>query len=300
MEYHFFLSELVDFLRGTLKLEVSVPEEDFLIKGFSPISSTREGTLSWMKEQDIDWTQLQCSVVLCGKGAQIPENSRIVFLPVEKPRLVFARVLQKFAKKDSVPRIEDTVVIGKNCSIAQGVSIGHYTVIGNDVQIGQGTVIKSGVHIYDNVRIGENCLIHSGVVIGSDGFGFEKDEMGRYSKLLHIGGVTIEDDVEIGSNSCIDRGTLSDTILRNNVKIDNLCHIAHNVEVGENSVITAMAMLAGSITLGKNVWVGPSSAIMQGKMVGDNALIGLGAVVVKNVEPDDVVAGVPARSFKKA
>lgn len=295
----FYFLELVNFLKESHITDLVVPKEDFLISSFSPISDSLENSLSWMKEQVVDWGKIKSKVVICSCNLRLPENTGIFFIPVEKPRFTFMKILQKFANEPTSVGIADTVRIGKDCHIGENVFIDHYTVLGKNVKIGKETVIHSGVSIYDNVKIGNRCIIHSGVVIGSDGFGYEKDEEGILQKIIHIGGVVIEDDVEIGSNTCIDRGTLGDTKIYKNVKIDNLCHIAHNVEIGENSTVIALAMIGGSTIIGKNCWIAPSSALREKLIIGSNALIGLGAVVVKNVDSEDIVVGVPAKSTRK-
>lgn len=161
--------------------------------------------------------------------------------------------------------------------------------------IGDGTIIYANVTIYKGVKIGKNCIIHSGTVIGSDGFGYEQDKDGGWFKIAHLGSVVIGDNVEIGANTCIDRGTLSDTIIEDGVKIDNLVHIAHNVHVKKKAVIIANAMIAGSVVIGESAWIAPSSSIREGKKIGNNALVGLGSVVVKDVLPNTIVMGVPAK-----
>lgn len=180
-------------------------------------------------------------------------------------------------------------VIGDNCTISAYAVIEDSVVLGNNCSVGCHTIIHSGVTIGSDVRI-KACS-----VIGGSGFGYIKDQSGRYRHLPHFGRVVIEDDVEIGSNTCIDRGSLSDTIIRKGVKIDNLVHIAHNVELGENTLVIAQAMIAGSVKIGKNVWVAPSVSIRNGLEIGDDSTIGLGSVVTKNTKAGTTVYGVPAK-----
>lgn len=171
-----------------------------------------------------------------------------------------------------------------------------YTYIDKNSKIGENTDVAPGVIIYAGVTIGKNCIIHAGTVIGADGFGYEQDpKTGEWFKIAHLGGVIIGDNVEIGANTCIDRGTLGDTIIEDGVKIDNLVHIAHNVHMKKNSVVIAQSMIAGSCIIEKGAWIAPCSAIREGRTIGKNALVGLGSVVVKNVEDDQTVMGVPAK-----
>jgi UDP-3-O-[3-hydroxymyristoyl] glucosamine N-acyltransferase len=145
------------------------------------------------------------------------------------------------------------------------------------------------------VKLGKNVIIHPGAVIGADGFGYELNEKGERERFPHIGGVVIGDNVEIGSNTCIDRGTLGDTIIGEGTKIDNLVHIAHNVVIGKHCSIIAQAMIGGGTKIGDHVRVAPCACIRDGLTIGDGALIGMGSVVTKNVDEGATVYGVPAK-----
>jgi len=169
--------------------------------------------------------------------------------------------------------------------------------IGEGVVIGAGTTIHANVVIYDGVKIGKNCKVKAGSVLGGTGFGYEQNEHGEWINFPHIGSLIIGDNVEIGSNTCIDRGTLDDTIISDGVKIDNGVHIAHNVFVGENTLIIANSMVAGSVKIGTNSWIAPMSTIRDGLTIGNDCLIGLGAVVVKDVPNGTRVKGFPAKEF---
>lgn len=184
-------------------------------------------------------------------------------------------------------------------SIGKNVYIGHNCYIGKDVVIGDNVVIKNNVSIEGKVIIGNNAIIHSGVVIGSDGYGYYQDKEGRNIKVPHFGGVIIGENVEIGANTCIDRGTLDNTVIGNNVKIDNLCHIAHNVVIKDNCSVIALSMLGGSVVLEKDSYIAPGAIIKNQLKIGEKSLVGLGAVVIKDVEKNKVVAGVPAKVIKE-
>lgn len=299
MQTQFRFSELIDFLKTIGEVSDDyVIEKDFFITGFSPITDTREGTISWFKTQHLTWTEIKASVLICSVEATMPNKHDSIFIQVKQPRKVFAQILKRFYVFVEKTGIESTVKMGINCKVGKDVYIGNYVVIGDNVTIGDKTKIYSNVTIYDKVTIGSECIVNSGVVIGADGFGYEKDENGDYYKFPHIGGVTIEDRVEIGSNTCIDRGVLADTVIKENAKIDNLCHIAHNVIIGRNSMVIAQTMLGGSVSLGDNAWIAPGAIIKNGINVKTNALVGLGAVVLKDVDADDIVAGIPAKSLK--
>jgi UDP-3-O-[3-hydroxymyristoyl] glucosamine N-acyltransferase len=216
----------------------------------------------------------------------------------ENPRLDFARVLQEFFVTNTTSGIADTARIGSNVSLGKNVSIGEYSIIGNNVVIGNGTEIRHHVVIGDNTVIGKNCLIKSNTVIGEEGFGFEKDEKGVPIRIPHLGRVVIGDNVEIGASTVIARGTLDDTIIENNVKIDDKVFIAHNVLIGDSSMIIAESEISGSVHIGQRTWLGPNCCVINGISIGSNCFIGLGTVVTKSLPDNVVAAGCPARIIR--
>ena len=169
----------------------------------------------------------------------------------DNPRLDFARVLQEFFAPKAIPGNAETARVGHNVSLGKDVIIGDYSVIGNDVLIGDGTEIRNHVVIGDNTVIGKDCLIKSNTVIGEEGFGFERDELGVPIRIPHLGRVVIGNNVEIGASTVIARGTLDDTVIENNVKIDDQVFIAHNVFVGKCSIIIAESEISGSAHIGE-------------------------------------------------
>jgi UDP-3-O-[3-hydroxymyristoyl] glucosamine N-acyltransferase len=217
----------------------------------------------------------------------------------DNPRLDFARVLQEFFAPKAVSGIAATARIGRNVSLGRDVIIGEYNVIGNDVVIGDGTEIRHHVVIGDNTVIGRDCLIKSNTVIGEEGFGFERDEMGVPVRIPHLGKVIIGNNVEIGASTVIARGTLDNTVIENNVKIDDQVFIAHNVFVGKGSMIIAEAEISGSAHIGEMTWLGPNCSAMNGIEIGDNVFVGLGTVVNKSLPNNVVVAGCPAKVLRQ-
>ncbi|MCA3268391.1 MAG: hypothetical protein ING19_20200, partial [Azospirillum sp.] len=215
-------------------------------------------------------------------------------IATRQPRLAFARILT--AMRDAArPRgIHPDATVDPAAKIDPSAYVGACAVVGR-CEIGPASVVHAGCVLYDGVRIGARVTVHAGSVLGADGFGYERAEDGTMQKFPHIGGVIVEDDVEIGANACVDRGSLDDTAIRRGAKIDNLVHIAHNVEVGEDCVVIAHAMIGGSVRLGPRAWVAPSASILNGLEVGADAVVGLGAVVVKPVAAGAVVKGNPAR-----
>jgi UDP-3-O-[3-hydroxymyristoyl] glucosamine N-acyltransferase len=191
-------------------------------------------------------------------------------------------------------------VIGEGSRLADGVSVGPLVSIGSDVEIGKDTKIGPLVTVYHGVRIGMRCLVQAGVVLGSDGFSFAKDEEGHHHKIPQIGGLVIEDDVEIGSNCTIDRGGLDDTYIARGTKFDNLVHIAHNVKIGEDSLLVAQVGISGSTRVGKGVTLAGQAGIVGHIEIGDGAVIGAQAGVIKSVKEGEVVSGYPARPHRQA
>ena len=187
----------------------------------------------------------------------------------------------------------ETRQIGKN------VSIGHHCFIGRDVIIKDNVTIKNNVTIECPALIGEGSFISSGVVIGTDGFGYFKDQDGNYKNVPHLGGVKIGKKVVIGANACINRGTIEDTIIGDNVKIANLCNISHNVKIENNVIIITLSMIGGSAIVEKDSYIAPGSMIKNQAIIGKNAFVGMGAVVLNNVPNDKIVVGVPAEVLRE-
>ena len=267
---------------------------------------------------DVEKTDIACILV----PETITSSSKTVIV-VKNPKLGFARLLNLFfppqtfagtissnARIDSTAQIADGVTIEDFAVIGKGVAIGKNTTIRSgayidqDSVIGNNTVIHPHIMIYDHTHIGNNVIIHSGTVIGSDGFGFIKDEDDTQIKIPQLGNVIIEDDVEIGSNVSIDRATFGSTILKKGVKIDNQVQIAHNVFIGEHTVVSGHAGIAGSAVIGKNCVLAARVAVGDHCVIEDNVILaGLAALPSKKKVPaGQILAGIPARplnTFKK-
>jgi UDP-3-O-[3-hydroxymyristoyl] glucosamine N-acyltransferase len=187
--------------------------------------------------------------------------------------------------------------IGKNVTIGNDVKIYPNSFIGDNVTIGDNCVFFAGVRIYSETEIGKNCTIHSGTIIGSDGFGYAPLEDGTYSKIPQIGNVIIEDHVEIGSCTTIDRATLGSTIIRKGVKLDNQIQIAHNVEIGENTVIASQTGVAGSTKIGKNCMIGGQVGISGHLTIGNGVRIQAQSGIAKNIKDNEVLQGSPSFGY---
>lgn len=305
------VKELINFLseinETNLGIEVSNTEAELELKNISKDTTANKGDLAWVSEKGLSRQPERVknflgTALICPEGsAPYPAvGKEQVLVECRHPKLAFIRsVTQFFSELTSTHWPEQ----GKN-------PVHPGTKIGKDFMLATGVVIGSNVTIGDNVTIGPNsaianCFIGNSVVIGANcsigmpGFGYEKDETGSYWRFPHIGRVILEEGVEIGSNTCIDRGGLGDTILFRGTKIDNLVHVAHNVKVGRDSIIIANAMIGGSVKLGDGTWVAPSASLRNQIEVGNRTIIGLGAVVLESIESDKVVIGNPAKFLSR-
>ncbi len=292
------VKEIVDFL-GNEIVSISGNVEGAYVDNLADVSHVEERTLDWINpsnnDKQIIAEQSKAKVLLVDENVKDIKGK--ILIKVKNPKHSLAKVGNEFFVQKPTPGIHPTAIIDKEAVIAQTASIGAYVVIGKSI-IGENSVISSFVRVYDDVIIGRDCFIKEGAIIGGAGFGFERDDDGNRFRFPQIGGVRIGDHVEIGGNTCIDRGALSNTIIGDYVKIDNLCHIAHNAMIGNNAVIVACAEVSGSCVIGDNTWVGPNACIRDQRHVGCNTMIGMGSVVVKNVGDDEICAGNPARRFQ--
>jgi UDP-3-O-[3-hydroxymyristoyl] glucosamine N-acyltransferase len=256
--------------------------------------------LMWVSNQNIEKLKEATAGTIICSDLFTAFHKDCNYIVTSNPRLTFQEVLTKFFVQKENAYISEKATIHPTVKIGNDVTIGHNVVIekdcliGDSVQIDHNTVIRYGTEIQNNVKIGANCTI------GGVGFGYELDEGKKYVVIPHLGNVILKSFVEIGSNTCIDRAVLGSTILEENVKVDNLVHIAHGVVIGENSLIIANSMIAGSTKIGKNVWVAPSASILNKKTISDNSYIGMGAVVLKDVAENQTIVGNPGKALVKS
>lgn len=245
-------------------------------------------------------SMLEASVIICDAESATGYVAKAgkVLIVTGNPRLAFLRVVAAIFQVRPQPEVHPTAYVHPGAVIGKDVYIGPFTYIGKS-RIGDGAVIHGHVHLYDNVSIGDRVIVHAGTVIGSDGFGYQKNQDGVLEKFPHIGGVVIENDVEIGANTTIDRGTLGNTLIRKRARIDNLVHVAHNVDVGEDAGVVANVMIGGSTKIGAGAWVAPSVTLRDGISIGAGATIGMSALVTKPVPAGETWVGIPAKNLKK-
>ncbi len=295
------LSEIVEFLQSSIS-EVTGSKAVLIHKPAS-ISSATAGDISFVTSS----SERGASYVASSKAAVllVPSNLKVdgsddkTLLFVDVPRLRFAQMVNHFFVKKMAAGIHPSAVIHASSKISSSAFIGPNVVIDQNCVVGEDCVIHANVHLYENTRLGRNVTINSSSSIGQDGFGYERLDSGEVFKFPHLGGVVLEDDVEIGACACIDRGTLDDTIIRRGARVDNLVHVAHNCEVGEHSYLISQCHLGGSVKVGKECWVSPLGAIRNGASIGDRVMVGMMSLVTKPIGDDVTLAGSPAQPLRE-
>lgn len=279
------------------------------------IETAQEGQLTFLCDAKYlsHLPNTNASVVLMTDSIAFDGETRATLIRVENARAAMGQLLALVAKamnpakqgieqpayiSEGVAVPEDAYVgafayIGKNVQLGKGVQIYPHTYIGDNVKIGDHTILYSGVKIYYNCQVGNDCILHAGVVIGSDGFGFEPDAKGVNQKLPQIGNVIIEDDVEIGANTTIDRAMMGSTIVRRNAKIDNLVQIGHNVEVGASDFLCAQVGIAGSSKIGSHCILAGQVGVAGHLEIADNCVFGAQSGIPSSVRKPGMYQGSP-------
>jgi UDP-3-O-[3-hydroxymyristoyl] glucosamine N-acyltransferase len=309
----FTLKELAGIVGGEVEGDESVE-----IHGVAGIREARDGDITFVanpRYESFLATTSASAVIASPAVASLKPAIRI-----DDPYFAYLKVLNLFAEDVEVhyPRgVHETAVIDATASLDDDVAVGPFCQIGPGVHIGAGTTILCGTFVGQDTRIGSQCLVYAnvtirerctigdrviiqpGAVIGSDGFGFAKNGS-THHKIPQIGRVVLEDDVEIGANSCVDRATTGETRVRRGTKVDNLVQIAHNVVIGENCVIAAQAGISGSTELGRGVVLAGQAGLVGHITLGDGAVVGAQGGVTKSVPADTTVSGYPAREHSRA
>lgn len=273
--------------------------EDLVLTSVASLRNAGPSDLSYAEAKFYgDAAQSRAGCLIVSGTAPLANRSVIV---AKNPKLAFAKAAAVLLRKsESDPAIHSTAVIDPSAAIGSGSRVGAGCVVGRNVKIGNGCVLYPRVVLYPNVEIGNSVIIHAGAVIGADGFGFVKDGE-RYVQFPQIGSVIIEDDVEIGANTCIDRGSLETTVIRRGTKIDNLVQIAHNVEVGEHTVIAAQTGISGSSIVGPHSILAGQVGIGEHARLDSHTILGGQAGVLngKHVRGGEILWGTPARPLRE-
>lgn len=308
------IGEIAKILEGKV-----VGDSNFEISMLSKIEEGTKGSLSFIaneKYEDFLYST-QASAVIVSSDLNIDQSKISTNLIIVKDAYQsFAIMLDKFSrsKENRVgihksSSVEESAKVGENCFIGANVYISENAKIGDNVKIyansyigenttiGKGSILYSGVKVYDFCSVGENCIFQSGAVIGGDGFGFAPNSDNEYTKIAQIGNVIVEDNVEIGANTTIDRATIGSTIIRQGVKLDNLIQIAHNVEIGKHTVIAAQSGVAGSTKIGENCMIGGQVGIIGHLKIGDNVKIAAQSGISTDIKNNEIVQGSPAFSI---
>lgn len=289
------------------------------VNSFGKIEEAKEGQLSFLanpKYEEYLYTT-RASAIIINEDYELKHPVNATLIRVKDAYSAFATLLTKYQelKQQQLKGIQEPSFIAATAGYGENVFIGAFAYLSENVKIGNNTKIFPGVFIGENVDVGENCTLHAGVkimhscklgnnivihagtVIGSDGFGFAPQPDGSFVKVPQIGNVVIEDNVEIGANTTIDRATIGSTIIKKGAKLDNLIQIAHNVEIGYSSVVAAQAGISGSTKIGNGVMIGGQAGIVGHLHIGDGAKINAQSGVSKNIEPGKAVTGSPAYDY---
>ncbi len=310
MKMEFTAEMIAAFLGGEIE-----GSKDAKVNTVSSIEDGKEGALAYLinpKYESYIYTT-QASIVLVDKDFKPSAPITSTLIKVENAGACILKLLEMYsAARPQKSGISERASINSNAKVDESCYVGDFSVIeggakigskcqiypqcyiGDGVTIGEGTILYAGVKIYEGCHIGENCIIHAGAVIGADGFGFAPNPDGSFTKIPQLGDVIIEDFVEIGANTCIDRAKTDSTIIRRGVKLDNLIQVGHNVQIGENTVSSSQMGIAGSSRIGSNCFLGGQVGIADHVVIGNNCKIGSKSGIDKAVPDGEVRMGYPA------
>jgi len=307
----FTAKQIAEILNGKVE-----GNPDVVVEKLAKIEEGEVGAISFLANPKYTHFiyQTKASIVIVNKEFKAEKKIKATLIRVDDAYMAFAKLLEAYNKIklnktgiSTLASISKSVIYGDNCYIGDFVCIGDdvkigdnvkiypHSYIGDNVTIGNNTTIFPGVKIYSDNIIGADCTIHGGVVIGADGFGFAPSSDNNYNKIAQIGNVIIGDNVEIGSNTTIDRATLGSTIIHKGVKLDNLIQIGHNVEIGENTVIAAQSGVSGSTKIGKNCMIGGQVGIIGHLLIADGVKIAAQSGVAGDIKQENsIVQGSPS------
>jgi len=309
----FTAGQIAGILEGDLE-----GDADITVHKLAKIEEGEKGALTFLANPKYTSYiySTKASITIVNKDFVPEQKLKTTLIKVDDAYKSFSRILEYYNQvKNNKTGIEHPVYLSENVSYGSDVYLGAFSYLGNNVSIGDNVKIYPNVYIGDNVSIadnvivfpgakiysesviGKNCIIHSGVVIGADGFGFSPNKEGEFQKVPQTGNVILEDDVDVGAGTTIDRATLGSTILRRGVKLDNQIQIAHNVEIGEHTVIAAQTGIAGSAKIGRRCMIGGQVGIVGHITIGDNVKIQAQSGIGRNVNSNEILQGSPALNY---
>jgi len=312
----FKAQNIADFLGGTVQGNVNVT-----VSGVAKIEEAKPGTLAFLSNPKYNkyLYETEASIVIVNLDLELEAQVKATLIRVPDAYKAFASLLELYQQaKGNKSGIENPsfmdptstvgqdiylgafAYIGKNVKIGNHVKIYPQVYVGDNTTIGDDTILFAGVKIYEDTKIGKGCIVHAGAVIGSDGFGFAPKEDGTYQKVPQVGNVILEDLVEVGANTTIDCATMGSTIIRKGTKLDNLVQIAHNVEIGENTVMAALTGIAGSAKIGSNCRFGGHVGVAGHLTIGDRVNVGAMSGVSHSIKADMTVLLAPAMEIGQA
>ncbi|MBN1558536.1 MAG: UDP-3-O-(3-hydroxymyristoyl)glucosamine N-acyltransferase [Lentisphaerae bacterium] len=290
-EHQFTVSDLLPFIRDPYTLEGA---RDKTFSRITSLSEAAPDALTWCSPKHADAAErirrCRAAVIICHASLPQGHAGTATLIKTADPRKTFMETVNGLLKREHPSGVHPTAVIHPRADVHAEAYIGPFCYVGRST-IGAGSVLHGHTFIYDGVRIGRHVVIEAGCVIGAAGFGYQKNHDGDWQRFPHLGGVVIEDDVEISANATIDRGALGNTSIGRNTKISKAAHISHNVVTGERCIIAGGAMISGSARLGNGVWIGPNAAVLNKITIGDGVTVGIGGVVTRNVETGFTVIG---------
>ncbi len=309
----FTASQIAGILEG-----VVVGDPEIAVHELAKIEEGKKGSLTFLANPKYTpyIYSTEASITIVNKDFEPEQELSTTLIKVEDAYKSFSKLLEYYNQvKNNKLGIESPVFISDSAKYGKDLYMGAFSYLGNNVQIGDNAKIYPNVYIGDNVQIGDNvlifagakiysesvignnCVIHSGAIIGADGFGFTPNQNGEFTKVPQTGNVILEDNVDVGAGTTIDRATLGSTILRKGVKLDNQIQIAHNVEIGENTAIAAQTGIAGSTKIGRNCMIGGQVGIVGHITIGDRVKIQAQSGVTRNVKDDEKLQGTPALGY---
>lgn len=297
------IEEIIKLLPKDSKLSI-LDYDNFFVNDISNISDAKKDSLTFLDKNYLDKQKAaettKSLVIICDNT--VINNDKLkgkLLIQVTDPKLVFSKIVNKLLKsKTDFRGVDSTAVIDSSAIIHKSSYVGPNVQIGPNVSIGRNSIIHGNCCLYRNIKIGNNVIINGCTVLGSDGFGYNRDRKGLPIQFPHLGRIIIKDNVEIGSNSSIDLGALGDTVIEKNSKIDNLVHIGHNVRIGKSVLIAAGTVIGGSTIIENNINIWLGVRIKDGIKIDNNAEVGMGSVVINNIGKGKKVFGNPARAYK--